>query len=113
MPKQVVDELDGVFHVLADPTRRSVVQRLGHGAAATTELARPFSMALPSFTQHLALLERHGLVRSSKQGRVRTYELVPAPLRSAEQWMVSQRRVWESRLDQFDAYVRGLTEEPR
>jgi len=113
MPKQLADPLDGVFHALADPTRRSVVQRLGRGAATTSELARPFAMALPSFTQHLGLLERGGVVRSAKQGRVRTYELVPAPLRDAEQWMVSQRRMWEARLDQLDAYLRDLGRAPR
>jgi DNA-binding transcriptional ArsR family regulator len=109
MPKQL-GELDLVFNALADPTRRAVVERLGAGAAATTELARPFAMALPSFTQHLTVLERGGLVTSRKQGRVRTYDLVRTPLESAEHWMDAQRRVWERRLDQLDAFVHGLDE---
>lgn len=110
MPKQLA-ELDGVFSALADPTRRAVIERLGRGPAATTELARPFTMALPSFTQHLAVLERSGLVTSHKQGRVRTYGLVHVPLENAEHWMVAQRRIWERRLDQLDAFVRGLNEQ--
>lgn len=110
MPKQLA-ELDRVFNALADPTRRAVIERLGGGPAATSELARPFSMALPSFTQHLAVLERSGLVTSHKQGRVRTYGLVRMPLETAEHWMAAQRRTWERRLDQLDAFVRGLDEQ--
>jgi DNA-binding transcriptional ArsR family regulator len=61
-------------------TRRAVLGRLSAGPAPVSELARPFSIALPSFTQHLDVLERCGLVRSRKVGRVRTYRLVPQPL---------------------------------
>ena len=107
MPKQLA-ELDRVFNALADPTRRAVLERLGGGPAATTELARPFAMALPSFTQHLTVLERSGLVTSDKQGRVRTYGLVRVPLESAEHWMAAQRRTWEQRLDRLDAFVRDI-----
>ena len=67
-------------------------------------------MALPSFTQHLTMLERFGLVSSSKSGRVRTFELVPKPLRAAENWMAGQRRLWECRLDQLDAYLLTMKE---
>lgn len=105
-----LDELDRVFHSLADPTRRAVVERLGVGTASTTELSRPFDMALPSFMQHLAVLERDGLVASYKHGRVRTYELVVEPLAHGERWMVVQRRTWERRLDQLDAYLAELGE---
>lgn len=101
MPYQVA-RLDRVFRALADPTRRAVVERLGAGPAAVTELARPFGMALPSFTQHLAVLEESGLVRSRKRGRVRTYQLSAKPLAAAERWMTSQRALWERRLDQLD-----------
>jgi len=95
-------QLDRVFRALADPTRRAVVERLGAGPAAVTELARPFGMALPSFTQHLAVLEESGLVRSRKRGRVRTYQLSPKPLAAAERWLDGQRALWERRLDQLD-----------
>lgn len=105
------DELDGLFRVLADPTRRAVIERLGHGPAATGELARPFEMALPSFIQHLDVLERAGLVASAKEGRVRTYRLTPAPLRAADDWLAVQRQRWEQRLDQFDDYVRSLADD--
>ena len=111
MPQQVV-ELDRLFQALADPTRRAVIERLGHGPAATTELARPFAMALPSFLQHLDVLEKAGLVTSTKVGRVRTFRLTPGPLQAAEAWMSNQRELWQRRLDQFDEYVRTL-EEPR
>jgi DNA-binding transcriptional ArsR family regulator len=97
--------LDSVFRALSDPTRRAVLERLGRGPAAVGELARPFDMALPSFMQHLAVLEDGRLVRSRKTGRVRTYELVPQRLRQAERWMAEQRALWEKRLDQLEDYL--------
>jgi DNA-binding transcriptional ArsR family regulator len=112
MPSQSL-RLSRVFHALADPTRRAVVERLTRGPAAVTELARPFRMALPSFTQHLAVLERSGLVRSRKVGRVRTYQLAPKSLDAAEHWMERQRVLWERRLDQLDAYLEDLKESMR
>src|SRR5215813_12891850 len=110
MPNQQM-HLDRVFRALGDPTRRSVLSRLSAGPAAVSELARPFDMALPSFTQHLDVLERCGLVRSRKAGRVRTYRLVPQPLKTAERWIARQRALWENRLDQLDNYLLELKED--
>ena len=103
--------LNRVFQALADPTRRAVLERLSRGPASMSELAQPFPMALPSFSQHLDVLESCGLVRSRKTGRVRTYELAPEPLKEAEQWMVTQRANWERRLDQLDHYLNDLKEQ--
>jgi DNA-binding transcriptional ArsR family regulator len=103
--------LDGVFRALSDPTRRAVLERLSRGPTATSELARPFKMALPSFQQHLDVLQKCGLVRSKKSGRVRTYRLAPKPLEQAETWMVAQRKLWERRLDQLDSYLNELKEQ--
>jgi DNA-binding transcriptional ArsR family regulator len=110
MPKQQA-VLDRIFLALADPTRRSVVERLVTGPASTSELARPFDMALPSFTQHLGVLERAGLVTSSKAGRVRTYQLDPDALAVADGWLADQRRLWERRLDQLDTFLQTLKEQ--
>jgi DNA-binding transcriptional ArsR family regulator len=109
MPQQLAD-LDRLFQALADPTRRAVVERLGSGPTATSELARPFQMALPSFLQHLDVLEKVGLVTSQKEGRVRIYRLTPRPLQEVEDWMTAQHKLWARRLDQFDEYVRTLKE---
>lgn len=102
-----------VFRALADPTRSAVVERLSRGPAAMSELARPFQMALPSFSQHLDILEECGVVRSRKSGRVRTYELNPRPLAQAENWLAGRRRLWERRLEQLDAYLLKLKETER
>ena len=107
MPNQSI-ELNRVFYALADPTRRAVLERLSAGAAPVSELALPFDMALPSFTQHLNVLEECGLVRSEKTGRVRTYEIAPPALQEAEQWMVAQRDIWQSRLNQLDDYLSNM-----
>ena len=110
MPNQQVFQLDRVFHGLADPTRRAVLERLSNGPAAVRELATPFNMSLPSFLQHLDVLEHCGLVKSHKAGRVRTYRLTPQPLRAAESWLEKQRTVWNGRLDQLDTYLVNLKE---
>lgn len=104
------DTIDQIFRALADSTRRRVVERLGRGAASVTELAEPFNMALPSFVQHLRVLEDCGLVTSVKNGRVRSYELVPKRMKSAEDWLLRQRVLWEKRLDQLDSYLAKLKE---
>ena len=76
-----------------------------------SELARPFKMALPSFSQHLGVLERSGLVRSHKAGRVRTYQLAPKATKNAERWLATQHANWARRLDQLDAYLNDLKEQ--
>ena len=105
--------VDGVFRALSDPTRRRVVERLGYGAASVSELAAPFDMALPSFVQHLRVLEESGLVRSVKQGRVRTYQLTPKPMKDVEDWLATQRSLWEQRLNQLDSYALELQRKER
>lgn len=100
--------LDRIFYALSDPTRRAVVRRLGRGHASVTALAEPFEMALPSFVQHLKVLEDSGLIRSKKKGRVRLCYISPTALKTAESWLVTQRDMWERRLDQFDQYVLEL-----
>jgi DNA-binding transcriptional ArsR family regulator len=93
--------LDSMFHALADPTRRVMVERLSRGPASVGELARPFAMSLPAVVQHLQVLEESGLVRSEKIGRVRTCRIDPEALSVAEQWINQRRTSWEKRLDRL------------
>ena len=99
---------DEVFHALANPTRRRVLERLSVGPATVSDLAAPFDMQLPSFVQHLSVLEQSRLVKSKKQGRVRTYEIAPQRFKVAEHWLTARRQLWEARLDQFEQYVKKL-----
>ena len=101
---------DQVFHALSNPTRRRVLERLSAGPATVSELAARFDMQLPSFVQHLSVLERSRLVKSKKRGRVRTYEMAPERLKVAEDWLTERHRLWEARLDRFDQYVQHLKE---
>jgi DNA-binding transcriptional ArsR family regulator len=101
---------DVVFHALSNPTRRRVLEHLSVGPATVSELAAPYDMQLPSFVQHLSILERSRLVTSKKRGRVRTYEIAPERFAVVEDWLTARRRVWEARLDQFDRVVKQLKE---
>lgn len=92
-------DLDLAFHALADANRRAMVVQLVEGPASVSELAGPLGLSLPTVLQHLDVLQRGGLVRSEKVGRVRTCRVEPARLRDVEQWMAEHRRTWERRLD--------------
>jgi DNA-binding transcriptional ArsR family regulator len=97
--------LDDVFHALADPSRRSIVDRLSRGSASVSDLAAPLPISLPAVVQHLHVLEESGLIRSVKVGRVRTCTLEPAALRPAERWIMKRREGWERRLDRLGNYL--------
>ena len=97
--------LDRVFHALADPSRRGMVERLSRGPASVSELARPLAMSLPAVLQHLQVLEASGLVRTEKLGRTRTCTIEPAAMTMAEQWLGTRRALWERRLDRLGDYL--------
>jgi DNA-binding transcriptional ArsR family regulator len=101
---------DDVFEALSNSTRRKVLEKLSVGPATVSDLAAPFGMKLPSFVQHLSVLEQSRLVKSKKRGRVRTYEIVPERFKVAEDWLTARRQLWEARLDRFDQYVKQLKE---
>lgn len=97
--------LDLAFHALSDPTRRAVLSRLAEGEVPVSRLAEPFDMALPSFAQHLKVLEECGLIASEKRGRSRWCRLVPARFDEAANWMEAERLRWTDRLDRLEAYL--------
>jgi DNA-binding transcriptional ArsR family regulator len=104
-------DLDRLFHALADPARRAIVEQLSRGPATVSELARPLPMSLPAAMQHLGVLEAAGLVRSEKLGRVRTCAIEPKALSLAEQWLNARRIAWEHRLDRLGEYLQTLGNE--
>lgn len=97
--------LDLVFQALADPTRRAMVERMTKGPASVSDLARPFAMTLAAVMQHLKVLEESGLVRTQKEGRVRTCTIEPDALRTAEDWIADRRTSWETNLDRLGALL--------
>ena len=103
--------LDRVFHSLSDGTRRAVIAQLANGPASIGDLAQRHHMALPSFMKHIRVLEESEIVRSRKKGRVRMCELRPNALTAAQGWIEKERRNWEARLNQLDAFVETLAEE--
>lgn len=94
-------QLDSIFHAMADPTRRAVVDKLLDGPAPVSELAEPHDIALPTFLRHLKVLEDSGLVKSEKKGRVRVVNIEAAPLRAIDDWLSRHRRLWEARIDRL------------
>jgi DNA-binding transcriptional ArsR family regulator len=108
MSRSAAAVADDVFYALSNATRRRVLRQLSAGPATVSELAAPFDMKLPSFVQHLSVLERSRLVKSKKRGRVRTYEIAPERFKVAEDWLSERRQLWESRFDRFDDYVMQL-----
>jgi DNA-binding transcriptional ArsR family regulator len=104
-------QIDAIFRALADPTRRKIIERLGAGASSVSTLAADHRMALPSFVEHIKVLEGAGLVRTKKTGRVRTCELAPEKLAVAQGWLDRQRAIWEARLDRLDTYLLALKKE--
>src|SRR5579863_7290861 len=95
------DAVDRVFHALAEPMRRALVERLSGGPMSVSDLAQPFDVTLAAIVQHLQVLEESGIVRSEKSGRVRTCRLEPAGLKLAERWISERRSLWERRLDRL------------
>src|SRR3954447_15648163 len=104
-------QLDAVLRALADPTRRAVVERLVKSPAVVSELAAPFSMALPSLMQHLRVLEDAGLVTSEKHGRVRTVSLRRGGLDVLHLWLGEQRPPAERRADRLGVHLTRSTGE--
>src|SRR4249919_1668215 len=102
---QYMAQLDAVFGALSDPTRRLVIGELGRGPASVGDLARSSPMTLPSFMKHIRMLERSGLIRTAKAGRVRTCTLDRERLAVVDGWLAEQRAIWESRTDRLEQFV--------
>jgi len=100
--------LDRTFGALADPTRRRILESLAHGDRCVTDLARPYSMSLPAVSKHLRVLEKAGLIRRRRTGRVHRLNLEAAPMQQAQQWIEEYRKFWEESFDRLDEYLKEL-----
>lgn len=105
-------DLDRVFHALADPGRRDMLERLSQGPASVSELGKPLAMSLAAVLQHVQILESSGLVQSRKLGRTRTCRLNAATLRSAERWISQRRALVEHQLDRLGEYLDDTADQP-
>ena len=97
--------LDAMFQALADPSRRSMVERLSRGPASVSQLAEPLAMSLPAVVQHLQVLEGAGLVKTQKIGRVRSCTLDTGAMSLAERWINDRRTEWERKLDRLGDFL--------
>ena len=108
MVKYETASLNDTFAALADPTRRAILARLAQGEASVMELAMPFHISLPAISKHLRVLEKAGLVKRTKHGRVHRLCLRPQPLRDAAAWMAFYQRFWEGQLDALVDYLHAI-----
>ncbi len=99
--------LDRTFAALADPTRRRILAHLVRGDKCVTDLARPHAMSLPAVSKHLRVLEKAGLLRRRRYGRVHEMQLEAKPLKEAAQWVEEYRKFWEGSLDRLADYLEG------
>jgi DNA-binding transcriptional ArsR family regulator len=104
--------LDRIFHALADPGRRRMLERLSEGPASVSELGKPLAISLAAVLQHVQILEGSGLVQSRKLGRTRTCSLNTQTLRSAERWISERRTFVERRLDRLGEYLADTADLP-
>ncbi|MFM2366410.1 MAG: hypothetical protein RIR95_1018 [Pseudomonadota bacterium] len=101
-------DLSAIFQALSDPTRRAILEQLGKGAVAVSELARPTGLALPTVMRHLAVLEGAALIETTKTGRTRMCSARPEAIAATQDWLSAQKREWEARTDRLQAYVETL-----
>jgi DNA-binding transcriptional ArsR family regulator len=94
-------QVDRVFHALGDPTRRAMIEKLSEGPVSVSKLAKPLEITLAAVVQHLQVLEKSGLVRTEKVGRVRTCSVEPKGLTVVERWIADRRSLWEARFDRL------------
>src|SRR5260221_732867 len=99
--------LDGVFHALADPTRRAMLRSLSAGERNIGELAAPFRMSFAAVSKHVKVLERAGLVRRRVQGRTHFCRIEPLPLAAADEWLRFYECFWIDRLDALAAILKA------
>ncbi len=105
------ERLSTIFLALADPTRRAILERLAHGEASGTELARPFSISVPAISKHLRVLEHAELILHRKDGRTHRFRLVARPMREAAVWLEHYRHFWEAQFDSLDTYLQATLEQ--
>jgi len=97
--------LDSVFGALADPTRRSIVERLARGGMTVGEIASGFSISQPAISKHVKILEQSGLLKRDVVGRVHHCRLEPVAMRAASSWLDEQRAFWNATFDRLDDYL--------
>ncbi|RBP40571.1 ArsR family transcriptional regulator [Roseimicrobium gellanilyticum] len=102
------DLLDKTFGALADPTRRRILAQLSEGEICVTDLAKPHAMSLAAVSKHVIVLERAGLVKRRKDGRVHSLALDAKPMEEAQAWLDSYRQFWTANLDGFEKYLEKL-----
>lgn len=105
MVKYKSEDLDRIFSALSDPTRRAIIEKLSHGEATVSELAKPFDMSLPAISKHIRVLENAGLVVRERDGRLQRCTCNAEPIKAAADWLERYRSFWEAKFNALDKYL--------
>ena len=97
-----------IFRALADPTRRSVFEKLAFGGMNASELRRGMAISQPAMSQHLGVLRDAGLVREQRNGRFVNYEVDPDGLARIDQWLARYRAYWPRRVEDLKALLKDM-----
>lgn len=100
------EQLNAIFHALADPTRRKILRHLARQQASVGDIADPFSQSLPAISKHLKVLEKAQLIKRSRQGRSYQLQLAPKSLQKADTFISFYERFWNNKLSQLEAHLR-------
>lgn len=113
MSRALKHDLDDAFFALSDPTRRSILERLGAREAGVTEIAEPHEMSLPAISKHLRVLEQAGLITRRVEGRQHFLRVNPDPLQQAKQWIEKQHVFWEGSFDRLAEHLERVTSQTK
>lgn len=105
MVKYSEQQLDLVFHALAHRVRRRLLRHIMDGHDSVLELARPFQMSLAAVSKHLKVLEKAGLIKRTKEGRMYHFQAVAQPIEGVEAWIKAYSQFWDEQLDSLDTFL--------
>ncbi len=105
MVKYNENQLNSLFGALSDPTRRRIIEKLSHDDLIVTEIASEFKMSLPAVSKHIKVLEKAGLVKRKKEGKLHKISYEKEAVKSAWSWIGQYRKFWEASLDSLEQFL--------
>lgn len=99
--------LDLVFHSLADPTRRDILERLSKASMSVGQIARDYDLTFAAVSKHLKVMEKAKLVIKQRKGKEQIVSAAPSTVKNASQYLRRYEAMWNDRFDALDEYLRN------